>query len=100
MLGPVDFAAIKAAIPISAAYHVLRCKPTKVCGRLWKGPCPVHGSTGYRSTSFRSRGLVWYCGRCQRGGDVIRLWALTHRLDDLHAALDLCAVMGIAVPRR
>lgn len=98
-LQPVDFAVVKTLIPITEALAVMGWRRRRQRGRSHLGPCLIHSVPWSRSEALRVSGQVWYCERCRKGGDVIRLWALTHQLDDLHAALDLCAVFGLQVPR-
>lgn len=94
----IDFNALKATLTIRAVLIHLGYPPHQYRSHEFRGGCPVHRSTSPRSRSLRCRGLEWFCGRCVRGGDVVRLWGLVHGLDDYQAALSLCDVMQIPVP--
>jgi hypothetical protein len=99
MIPKVDFPAVKRLIPITAALAVMGYRLPRRRGRSLLGPCPLHSLPSSQSTAFRCSGLVWYCERCQRGGDVVRLWGLHHHLTDLEAALELCDLFDLQVPR-
>lgn len=96
----IDFVAIKLLVPIQLALLELGSACGARCpdGERWG--CPLHHSRGGRRSSFRVRGLEWFCHKCQRGGDVVRLWGLVHGMDDYTAAVDLCRALSVGLPLR
>src|SRR6266849_256921 len=91
----VNFAWIKASIPIEAVLRHCGTPPAFDEPAGLRGPCPIHGSRSPKSRSFAVKGQAWYCHSCKRGGDVVRLWGLLHHLPDYDAAIELAAVFGI-----
>ncbi len=101
--GGIDYAALRALVPISAVLQLLEFRPSARLGKQLRGPCPIHGASSPLSRSFSvnlSRN-VFRCfgGKCRAQGNQLDLWALTQKLP-LHAASMLLAErLGIEVPR-
>jgi DNA primase len=100
VIPPVDFADIKRLVAIADVLRIKGYNRRQQRGRTDLYPCPLHSLPTSASRAFRTRDGLWVCARCGDGGDVIRLWARLHGLSDLHAALDLCAVFELQVPRK
>jgi DNA primase len=99
-IAPVDFDALKRQVSVSQVLRHLGWMPTRIEPATQRGPCPVHGSRSRGSRSLSVSRTWWKCWSCGARGDVIRLWALLHRCDDLTAALAICEALNVRVPRR
>ena len=96
----LDYAAIRAQIPIRRVLDLLHWEPTRCRGDQWRGPCPLLCSTS-RSLQRRpdfsihiSRHL-FQCFHCGRGGNQLDLWAVASGTPLRPATLDLCRRLGI-----
>lgn len=101
--GGIDYAALRALVPISAVLQLLEFRPSARLGKQLRGPCPIHGASSPLSRSFSvnlSRNVFrCFSGKCRAQGNQLDLWALTQNLP-LHAASILLAErLGIEVPR-
>jgi hypothetical protein len=94
----VGFSALKKVVKLQRVLELVGWRATGEYNGHLVGPCPVHHSSGDRARCFQVRGETWYCCDCQEGGDVIRLWARMHSLDDLAAAEELCDRLRIPPP--
>lgn len=100
MIPLVDFRAIKTLVPIREALARVGWKSVWEKRSIVRGPCPLHASSRTDTRYFVAAGVEWYCWSCRKGGDVTRLWRLIHGHEsDLAAALDLCRVLHVEVPR-
>jgi len=88
---PVDFAAIRAQLPILTVLKHLGFQPRSHRGSQLRGACPFHATTHATSRCFSANTdtNVYHCFRCGKKGDVIDLWHLTQRLTPYDAAVDL-----------
>jgi len=87
----VDFAAVKAAVPITDALAFLGVNHLAANGETLRGTCPLCQSTNARGFVVTPAKGTWYCFSEKKGGDVIRLTALHGRTDDKGAAQKLAA---------
>jgi DNA primase len=97
----IDYRAARAEVRLAEVLDLLGFVPTACHGQQLRGGCPLHGARRRPSRSFAAHlgKNVWYCFRCQRGGNALELWAaLTEQT--LHAAVgDLYRRLGRELPR-
>lgn len=97
----VSFKLAKERICILDVLSLLQWKQHSVSpDGIYRGNCPFHVSCSGRPRYFAvdpARGK-WYCHKCKRNGDTIRLWAELHALDAYQAVLDLCDALHLPVP--
>lgn len=97
----IDFAAVRAAITMTAVLQLLGCCPDRhTRGQQYRGPCPLHGSTSGTSRCFSANleQQMFHCFKCGRSGNALELWAQANRLSIYDAAIDLCQRLNIALP--
>jgi transposase InsO family protein len=97
---PIDFAALRALVPITLVLEWLDFRPRSTRGAQQRGGCPLHGSTSPKSRSFSVdvQGRVFQCFKCGRSGNALDLWAAASKLPPYDAAVDLCQRLSLAVP--
>jgi putative transposase len=97
----IDFAAVRAAIPIAQVLALLGFKPLSHYAGQQRGPCPVHGSTTGTSRCFSVNTIAhtFHCFKCGRSGNALDLWAAAQRLSPYDAAVDLCQRLQLPLPR-
>jgi len=96
----IDFAAVRAAVTMSAVLGLLGFKPRSTHGAQQRGPCPLHGSTSGTSRCFSANldKNNFHCFKCGRSGNALDLWAQATRQAPYDAALDLCQRLSIPLP--
>jgi putative transposase len=96
----IDFAAVRAAITMTAVLQLLGFQPRSRHGAQQRGPCPLHGSTAGTSRCFsvNLEQQLFHCFKCGRRGNALDLWAHAHQLTPYDAAIDLCQRLAITVP--
>ena len=96
----IDFAAVRAAIPIAQVLEWLGFVPRSQFAGQQRGPCPLHGSTSATSRCFsvNTAKHTFHCFKCGRSGNALDLWAAAQRLSPYDAALDLCRRLHLPVP--
>jgi len=96
----VDFNKLRAEVTMEEVLSQLGFQQTSRSGNQLHGPCPVHGSTstGSRSFSVNLDEGRYYCHKCHSKGNQLELWAAVHKLSFYDSAVDLCRVLGRAVP--
>ncbi len=96
----IDFAAIRAAIPIAQVLELLGFVPRCDRAGQQRGACPLHGSTSgtARCFSVNTQANAFHCFKCNRSGNALELWAAANRLSIYDAALDLCNRLHLALP--
>jgi transposase InsO family protein len=74
---PIDFRAVREAIPIADVLELLHFKPTHRVGAQQRGPCPLHGSRSPRSRCFsvQLENNTFQCFKCGKAGNQLDLWA-------------------------
>lgn len=99
--GGIDYAALRALVPISAVLQLLGFKPIERRGHQLRGPCPIHGASSPRSRSFSVdiAGNMFQCFVCGEAGNQLDLWIAATRLPVRKASILLAERMGIEVPR-
>lgn len=100
MIPPLNFAVLKEQLDCIAVAKRLGWRPTWERPLVARGPClwPECRSRKPRSLAVVRHG--YYCHKCHRMGDAIRLWAELTGLDPLAAALALCHEFRIDPPRK
>lgn len=94
----VDFAVVKAAVPLSEVLRLLGWSPTYKQGKRCRGWCPLHSSDPHGSRIFATNGDQWYCHKCKTGGDQLELYARVRGLTLYGAAIELCKRVCLPVP--
>jgi transposase len=99
----IDFAAMREQVTLEQILTHLG-HLGRLHGRTQRrGPCPIHGSTRPRSTSF-SVNLdrnIFQCFTCGAKGNIFNFWAKIHQLDEDNlpvVAKHLAATLGIPLP--
>jgi putative transposase len=88
----IDFAAVRAAISMSAILGLLGFHARSSHGAQQRGPCPLHGSTSGTSRCFSANleQHTFHCFKCGRSGNALDLWAAATRQSIYDAAIELC----------
>jgi len=93
---PVDYAALRAEVPIRWVLERIHFKPLSVSGDQWRGACPLpsHASYSEREKTFsvNVRRNIYQCFGCKCAGNQIHLWAELTQLPYEQAARDLYRV--------
>lgn len=100
MVRPLDFAALKTLLDCVEVLKSTGWRPTWSRPLIARGPCPFQGCHSRQNRELAVTRDGFFCHRCHRRGDVVRLWADLKDLDMLHAALDLCREFRIEPPRK
>ena len=98
----IDLALLRRQVPLAQVLEVIGFRALTRAGPQVRGACPIHGSRSRRSRSFAAHleRHCWYCFKCNAGGDALDLYVAVTKLPLYEAALELCARLGVAVPRR
>lgn len=97
----IDFTLLRRQISLTQVLDLVGFTPTTRRGPQLRGPCPVHGSaSGSRSFAAHVAKNCWHCFRCGVGGNALDLYLAVTKLPVYEGALELCARLGIEVPRR
>jgi DNA primase len=98
----IDFVLLRRQISLTQVLDLIGFTPTTRCGPQLRGPCPVHGSKSPRSRSFAAHVAknCWRCFGCGACGNALDLYVAVTKLPVYEGALELCARLGIAAPRR
>lgn len=69
----IDFAAVRAAITMTAVLQLLGFEARQVRGIQQRGPCPLHGSTSGtgRCFSVNLERHTFHCFKCGRSGNAL-----------------------------
>lgn len=94
----LDYAAIRAQIPIRHVLALLNWEPLRRRGDQWRGLCPLLCSGGpSRNPDFSvhiSRHL-FQCFTCRQSGNQLDLWVAATSLPLHQATRDLCRRLGV-----
>jgi len=97
----IDFTLLRQQISLTQVLDLVGFTPTTRCGPQVRGPCPVHGSSpGSRSFAAHLEKHCWHCFRCGAGGNALDLYLAVTKLPVYEGARELCARLGLPVPRR
>ena len=96
---PLNFSELRERVSMTAVLELLNWSHRSGRATL-RGPCPVHGSTSPKSTSFAVNPTkqAYICHRCGSQGNALDLWASTQNLPLFDAAWDLIERLGIEAP--
>ena len=96
----IDFAAVRAAVTMTAVLQLLGCQVNGSSRAQHRGPCPLHGSTSGTSRCFSAHldQHIFHCFKCGRSGNALDLWAQATRQSPYDAAVDLCDRLNIPLP--
>ena len=99
---PIDYAALRAQLPMSHVLELLAFRPMRVRGPQLRGPCPLPDcSSGSAPALLReSPAARLPVLRLPLRWHQLDLWAAVHRLSLAAAAVHLCRVTQTPVPRR
>jgi transposase InsO family protein len=97
---PIDFAAVRAAVSMTAVLGLLGFVARTTHGAQQRGSCPLHGSTSGTSRCFSVNldKQLFHCFKCGRSGNALDLWAHATRQAPYDAALDLCQRLNTPLP--
>lgn len=98
----IDYAAVRAAVPLARVLELLGFEPTVVRGRQLRGRCILGdcGSASARSFTANLELNAWYCHACKRGGNQLKLWQLLQQRGLYASTRSLCRAANIPIPRR
>jgi putative transposase len=97
---PIDFAAVRAAISMTAVLELLGFQAQRRRGAQHRGPCPLHGSTAGTSCCFSVNldQQSFHCFKCGRSGNALDLWTIATGQTLYDAARDLCGRLNLTLP--
>jgi hypothetical protein len=95
---PIDYAAVRASIPLSFVLELLEFEPRSVRGIQHRGGCLLPDCEGVDFSANLDRN-IWHCFSCRRGGNQLDLWARLHTGAFYVSTEHLCELAGIPVPR-
>ena len=98
----IDFTLLRRQLPLAQVLDLVGFRATTRCGPQVRGPCPLHGSASRQSRSFAAhvQKNCWHCFGCGAGGNALELYLAVTQLPVYEGALELCARLGLSVPRR
>jgi DNA primase len=101
-LAPIDYAALRARIPMSRVLELLGFRPLRGRSPQLRGQCPLRNCPPVLPPRFsvNLQRHIYRCFACGSAGNQLDLWAAAHRLSLPAAAVHLCRVTGTPVPRR
>jgi len=97
----LDYAAIRARIPMQRVLELVPWEPTTRRGPQWRGSCPLiscatsHGTWAAPCFSVHVDRHLFRCFHCRRGGNQLDLWAAFVGLPLYPATLQLCHRLAI-----
>ena len=97
----IDLALLRRQIALTQVLELVGFRALTRRGPQLRGPCPVHGSSSPRSRSLAAHRErhCWQCFRCGAGGNALDLYLAVTQLPVYAGALELCARLGLPVPR-
>lgn len=101
--GSIDFAALRAQISMEQVLAHLGClTKLKGSGPQRRGPCPLHAASDSRQQTFSVHlgRKIFRCfhAACAAHGNVLDLWAASHRLSLYEAAKHIAQTFGLLLP--
>ena len=102
--GSVDYVYLREQITLEQVLsHLGYLDRLRGAGAERRGPCPLHGATRERSSSFTANFTknVFNCRHpeCRAHGNALDLWAAAHRLPLYEAALHLAKTFDLQTTR-
>jgi DNA primase len=101
----IDYREVRRRIPMWRVLELLGWQPRTRRGDQLRGSCPIHvrGSYPIHVASRPHFAVhlgkqVYFCHKCQSGGDQLKLWQVIHQRPLYPATLDLCRAAGIEPP--
>jgi DNA primase len=96
----LDFAAVRARIPLAAVLDLLGFVPCESSGDQVRGPCPVHHATSAKSRSFSAnlKRNIYKCFKCGSFGNQLDLYASATGLSLFEVAVALCQQLDCEIP--
>jgi len=94
----IDLKAVKAMVRLDEVLDLLRYQCVRRSLGKGYGLCPLKCGERPRACALDFESGVWFCHACQRGGNVLDLYALAKGINVYAAALELCQALGILVP--
>ena len=101
-LAPIDYAALRAQIPMSQVLEQLGFGPLRGRSPQLHGHCPLRHCPAVFPPRFsvNLQRHVYRGFACGSAGNQLDLWAAAHQLSLPAAAVHLCRVTETPVPRR
>ncbi len=101
-LAPIDYEALRAQVPMSQVLELLGFRPLRGRSPQLRGHCPLRNCLPVFPPKFsvNLQRHLYHCFACGSGGNQLDLWAAVHQLSLPKAAVHLCRVTGMPVPRR
>jgi DNA primase len=97
----IDFTLLRQQLSLTQVLDLVGFTATTRRGPQVRGPCPVHGSaSGSRSFAAHLDKSFWHCFRCGAGGNALDLYLAVTKLPVYEGARELCARLGVEIPRR
>jgi DNA primase len=102
----IDYREVRRRIPMSRVLELLGWEPHTRRGDELRGPCPIHVRGTFPVQGGDTRPLfavhlgkqVYFCHKCQSGGDQLKLWQVIQQRPLYPATLALCQAAGIEPP--
>jgi hypothetical protein len=104
----IDFTLLRRQVELAPVLDLVGFEATTRCGPQLRGPCPLHAATALaaaprrrRSRSFAAQVTknCWHCFACGASGNALDLYLAVTKLPVYAGALELCARLGLVVPR-
>jgi hypothetical protein len=98
----IDFVLLRRQVKLAQVLELTGFRAATRRGAQLRGPCPVPGSSSPHRRSFAAhldKGC-WHCFRCGAHGNALDLSLAVTKRPVYEGALELCARLHWAVPRR
>lgn len=107
----IDFTLLRRQVELAPVLDLVGFEATTRCGPQLRGPCPLHSAAraaalGTAPRRRRSRSFAahvtkncWHCFGCGASGNALDLYLAVTKLPVYAGALELCARLGLVVPR-
>jgi DNA primase len=97
----IDYQQLRRQLHMRQVLDLIGFQATGRRGPQLRGRCPIPGcrSASGRSFSVHLTRQVFHCFACRSGGNALDLWAAVHSLSIHQAAVDLCRLTNLDLPR-
>jgi DNA primase len=96
----IDYRQLRQQITIARVLDLIGFQPGWQHRSQLRGPCPIPGCrSSIRSFSVQLTGQIYHCFACHSHGNALDLWAAVRGLSLHQAAVDLCRVTNLDLPR-